>query len=92
MNLEPNANAWEIEGIEKNTLVTDPFDQILEGYFSDLKSFHFCSDEENAKSPLKFVYTAMHGVGHDFSKRAFKEFALNDFIPVILRFNVTQIT
>lgn len=82
LNLEPNSNAWEIEGVEKNALVTDPFDSISDSYFSDLKSLHFCSDDANFNTPVKFVYTAMHGVGYEFSVRAFKEFGLAPFIPV----------
>lgn len=37
----------------------------------------------NANTPLKFVYTAMHGVGHQFSVKAFEQFGLKPFIPVV---------
>jgi phosphoglucomutase len=40
-----------------------------------------CSDD-NAKSNVKFVYTAMHGVGTPFAERAFDAFKLAPFIPV----------
>jgi phosphoglucomutase len=31
---------------------------------------------------LKFVYTAMHGVGTPYAKRSFEVFGLKPFIPV----------
>ena len=83
-NLVPDVNAWDIDGIERNELVTDSFDETSNSYYADLKGLHFCSDEWNSNPSFKFVYTAMHGVGYEFSVRAFKEFGLAPFIPVIL--------
>lgn len=82
LNLEPSVDAWNIDGLEKNALVTDPFDEVYDCYYADLKQLHFSTDEANANSPIKFVYTAMHGVGYEFSVRAFKSFGLPPFIPV----------
>lgn len=82
LNLEPNAHAWDIEGVEKNELVIEPFDEVYASYYADLKHLHYCSDAVNANSPIKFVYTAMHGVGYEFSVAAFKAFGLAPFIPV----------
>lgn len=42
---------------------------------------HDCR-EQNAASPLKFTYTAMHGVGTKFVEEAFKTFGFSPFIPV----------
>lgn len=36
----------------------------------------------NAESPVKFVNTSMHGVGHPFVVRAFEAYGLPPFIPV----------
>lgn len=43
----------------------------------------YINREDNEKSNLKFVYTAMHGVGTPFAKRAFETFHLNPFYPVL---------
>ena len=38
--------------------------------------------EDNEKTSLKFTYTAMHGVGYPFAKRAFETFNFLPLIPV----------
>ena len=43
----------------------------------------FSSGDLNSKTYLKFTYTAMHGVGYDFSVESFKAFKLTPFIPVV---------
>ena len=43
----------------------------------------FICRDLNAKTPLKFTYTAMHGVGYEFSKESFKTFDHIPFIPVV---------
>ena len=42
----------------------------------------FLFREINARSRLKFTYTAMHGVGYKFIQYAFKEFQFGPCIPV----------
>lgn len=37
---------------------------------------------DNEATSLKFVYTAMHGIGAPFAKRAFECFHLPEFVPV----------
>ncbi len=41
-----------------------------------------CLQEDN-KSDLVITYTAMHGVGAEWVKRAFSVFGLNDYVPVV---------
>lgn len=36
----------------------------------------------NAKSELRFVYSAMHGVGYDYVEKAFQTARLRSLIPV----------
>ena len=36
-----------------------------------------------SSSELKITYTPVHGVGHDYAKRAFEAFGLKPFIPVL---------
>ena len=40
------------------------------------------SREANEKSPVKFTYTAMHGVGYPFTDEAVKQFGFTPVIPV----------
>lgn len=82
-SLEPDVHAWDLDVVEKHALRTDPFDETYKCYYADLRQLlHFNTDEENANAPIKYVYTAMHGVGYEFSVQAFKEFRLTPFIPV----------
>ncbi|KAJ3401115.1 Phosphoglucomutase-3, partial [Chytridiales sp. JEL 0842] len=54
---------------------------VLEAYMSTLRPLaHF--REGSATTGLKYVYTAMHGVGYPFAVRALKEFGLPEPIPV----------
>jgi phosphoglucomutase/phosphopentomutase len=81
-NLVPRDDSWDIEHVETNSLRRDPFDEVYQSYFSDLKSLCF-HPERNAQSNLKFTYTAMHGVGHQFAIESFKSFNLKPFVPVL---------
>lgn len=38
--------------------------------------------KRNASCPIKFTYTAMHGVGFQFVREAFAAFSLPDIVPV----------
>ena len=42
----------------------------------------FLSSEENAKTPLKLTYTAMHGVGYEFAVKSLETFNFKPPIPV----------
>jgi phosphomannomutase len=50
-------------------------------YFVSLASFSL-HKELNQDSPIKFVNTSMHGVGHPFVVEAFKAFNFAPFVPV----------
>lgn len=39
--------------------------------------------DENAKTDVKFTYTAMHGVGYPAIQKAFEKFNLSKPIPVV---------
>ncbi|RMZ94262.1 phosphoglucomutase-2, partial [Brachionus plicatilis] len=81
-NLEPKEDSWDISLVDTHPLRIDPFDQVYKAYFDDLKQLSF-NRANNSNTSLKITYTAMHGVGHEFSKESFKSFNLNPFIPVI---------
>lgn len=53
-------------------MIPDPVD-----FFSG-----FCHRELNTKTPLKFVHSSFHGVGHNYVQQAFKVFGFQPPIPV----------
>ncbi|KAG2178055.1 hypothetical protein INT43_003308 [Umbelopsis isabellina] len=79
-NLEPWI--WDEKLAIESPLSQDPAKEgVIENYFEELKglsAFRF----DNEASDLKFVYTAMHGVGTPYAKRSFEAFGLKPFIPV----------
>ena len=65
---------------------TRPTQHLSELYFSKLKQSCCNHWEENScdypGAPPSLTYTAMHGVGHDFVRRAFEVFNLQKFVSV----------
>ncbi|ELK06427.1 phosphoglucomutase-2 [Pteropus alecto] len=76
-NLEPWPQAWDDSLINSSALLHDPSASINKDYFEDLKKYCF-HRSVNKETKLKFVHTAVHGVGHDFVQSAFRAFG---FIP-----------
>lgn len=68
--------------MESHPLRKDPYDHIYQSYYEDLKQLSF-HKEDNANTSLKITYTAMHGVGYEFSLESFRSFNLKPFIPVL---------
>ncbi|CAM0141477.1 hypothetical protein VKS41_003809 [Umbelopsis sp. WA50703] len=79
-NLEPWI--WDEKLAIESPLSQDPAKEgVIDSYFEELRGLSaFRSDNE--ASDLKFVYTAMHGVGTPFAKKSFEMFGLKPFIPV----------
>jgi phosphomannomutase len=72
----------DTSSIRQSDLVVDATEEITAEYLGAMKT-SFCRHfEANQKSPLKIVYTPMHGVGHAFAKKAFELFGLPAYIPV----------
>ncbi|KAG2216869.1 hypothetical protein INT45_009400 [Circinella minor] len=72
--------SWDYNLVDTSDLAAEP-EGVIDNYFKDLAELsRFRSDNE--KSTLKFTYTAMHGVGAPFAKRAFEVFGLPPFITV----------
>lgn len=69
-NLEPLESSWNVDKIYDSPLYADPTDGITRHYYEDLKD-NVLYPEVNESTKLKFTYTAMHGVGYDYMKRAF---------------------
>ncbi|XP_063702297.1 phosphopentomutase [Culicoides brevitarsis] len=82
-NLVPLESSWDLTRLT-SPLVKNPYDEILSSYCSKLrqnipKTYFDC----NSKSSLKFVYTAMHGVGYPYVVEAFKAAGLSEVLPVL---------
>ncbi|OAD08840.1 hypothetical protein MUCCIDRAFT_176147 [Mucor lusitanicus CBS 277.49] len=79
-NLEPWG--WNYDLASTSDLVSDPTDQgVIDAYFEEVEAL--CKNkQDNQDTQVKFVYTAMHGVGTPFAKRAFACFGLPPFEPV----------
>ncbi|CAG8619221.1 19353_t:CDS:10 [Cetraspora pellucida] len=76
-NLEPWI--WDPNVVDNSKLCIDNIKEISDAYFEELKVLSYYR-EDNAASNLKFVYTALHGVGTLAAKRIFETFALKPLI------------
>ncbi|KAI7866258.1 hypothetical protein BDF14DRAFT_1875312 [Spinellus fusiger] len=79
-HLEPWS--WDQSLVSVSDMCSDPTDQgMIDAYFEQVAALStFRSD--NQTTPVKFVYTAMHGVGLPFAKRACEAFGLPPLIEV----------
>ncbi|XP_053564734.1 glucose 1,6-bisphosphate synthase isoform X2 [Bombina bombina] len=78
---EPWSDSWRENQADSSPLTRDPLEEITNSYMEDLRRICF-HRELNMKTPLKFVHTSFHGVGHDYVQSAFKAFGFNPPIPV----------
>lgn len=82
-NLEPwDKEIWNVETVLNNPKVTDPLEEVSHCYFAKLKETATQADVVS-KSDLKIVYTALHGVGHDYLTKAFETLGLKNYYPVM---------
>lgn len=72
---------WDYNLVSKSDLVSDPFHDIVEAYFKEVGAL-CVNKSDNRATDVKFVYTAMHGVGAPFATKAFAAFGLPDFTTV----------
>ncbi|XP_030387011.1 phosphoglucomutase-2 [Scaptodrosophila lebanonensis] len=83
-NLEPRPTSWDLSVLDQNPILEDPYREIYPGYYDTLKkSISPAHLETNECSQLRFVYTAMHGVGYPFVKEAFYQARLKPVIAVL---------
>ncbi|XP_041438714.1 glucose 1,6-bisphosphate synthase-like [Xenopus laevis] len=78
---EPWDQSWQENLPDSSPLARDPLQEITRSYMEDLESLCF-HRHINMKTPLKFVHTSFHGVGHDYVQAAFKVFGFSPPIPV----------
>lgn len=80
-NLDIAPEAWDTSVTKVGEMRSDPFDEIMEHYFLDLKTY-CTSYTDNSNSSVRITYTPMHGVGQRFMTQSFKTFGLSPFISV----------
>ncbi|XP_048776238.2 phosphopentomutase-like [Ostrea edulis] len=80
-NLEILDSSWATSTVRSSPLCKDPSATILEAYNKDLSSLCYFK-EKNQCSPVTFTYTAMHGVGYEFVRKACHSFGFVEPIPV----------
>ncbi|XP_061105969.1 glucose 1,6-bisphosphate synthase-like isoform X2 [Conger conger] len=78
---EPWTESWNVNQLDSSPLRRDPLKEICRCYMEELKSVCF-HRELNTNSPLKFVHSAFHGVGHKYVQLAFRAFGFPPPIPV----------
>ncbi|XP_056612436.1 glucose 1,6-bisphosphate synthase-like isoform X1 [Triplophysa dalaica] len=78
---EPWPESWNEDLVESSPLRIDPLEDICRWYMEELSTVCF-HRELNTRSPLKFVHSSFHGVGHSYVQKAFQQFGFPPPIPV----------
>ncbi|XP_030633648.1 glucose 1,6-bisphosphate synthase [Chanos chanos] len=78
---EPWPDSWNESLVESSPLRRDPLGDVSCWYMEELRTVCF-HRELNANSPLRFVHSSFHGVGHGYVQQAFKAFGFPPPIPV----------
>lgn len=83
-NLCPLETSWNLNILKNTNLLHDPFNDMFKLYFEKLlKNIPKNLISINETSDLKFVYTAMHGVGYPFVEKSFEIAKLQSLIAVM---------
>ncbi|XP_011310787.1 phosphoglucomutase-2 [Fopius arisanus] len=81
-NLEPSLTSWDVSVLNAaGNLCKDPLAEVLEDYCRIIKR-NTVYPEINKSTILKFTYTAMHGVGFEYMKEAFRFANFKPFVIV----------
>lgn len=79
----PLASSWDLDSL-KTPLLRDPYREMFDLYYEKLIA-NIPADlvsDYNAKSDIRYVYSAMHGVGYKFVEKAFEVAQLKPLIAV----------
>ncbi|XP_062132045.1 glucose 1,6-bisphosphate synthase [Drosophila sulfurigaster albostrigata] len=82
--LEPLPSSWDLSILDDHALLIDPFREVYPAYYETMKQLippEYV--ETNECSQLRFVYTALHGVGFQYVREAFYQARLKPLIPVM---------
>uniref|UniRef100_A0A914N3W4 Phosphoglucomutase (alpha-D-glucose-1,6-bisphosphate-dependent) n=1 Tax=Meloidogyne incognita TaxID=6306 RepID=A0A914N3W4_MELIC len=74
----PKEEYWNITTLNTTNNLFSVADSVLEKYFCNESAVCCFYRELNAKTSLKFTYSAFHGVGSKFARRMFKEFGFTE--------------
>lgn len=85
-NLAILDSSWDYTSVRSSPLCKDPLATILDAYNRDLCTLCYFK-EKNQCSPINFTYTAMHGVGYEYIKRACQSFGFKE--PVAVQEQIT---
>ncbi|EFO94366.1 hypothetical protein CRE_13293 [Caenorhabditis remanei] len=79
---QPRDEYWDLSELKTSPLFHSA-DVTIDPYFEVEKSLNY-TREINASTPLKFTYSAFHGIGYHYTKRMFAEFGFpaSSFISV----------
>ncbi|CAI5445952.1 unnamed protein product [Caenorhabditis angaria] len=79
---QPRDEYWDLSQLRSSPLFHSA-DVVIDPYFEVEKSLNYYR-ELNQKTPIKFTYSAFHGIGYHYTKRMFSEFGFpeNSFISV----------
>nr|CAD7572803.1 unnamed protein product [Timema californicum] len=80
--LTPWETSWDTSVLLTSNLLKDPYSEVWDAYF-DLLRGTVVYPMVNVRSPLKFTYTAMHGVGYPYMEEAFNVVHLQPFLTVL---------
>lgn len=77
-------SSWDLESLY-SPLLKNPYQKMFNLYYEKLyANIPKCLlSEVNAKSDIRFVYSAMHGVGYKFVENALNVAGLKNLIPVL---------
>lgn len=76
-HLEPANDAWSVNNIRWNQDVKDPLEIVQTVYYDILSKETAHIKARHDSKPLKFTYTAMHGVGYKYVDIALKSAAVD---------------
>ncbi|XP_046388515.1 phosphoglucomutase-2 [Ischnura elegans] len=80
-NLCPWETSWDTSILSKSSLLKDPLCHVMKMYY-DILSNDVLFPNVNANTPIKFTYTAMHGVGYPYMVEAFEVAKFKPFVSV----------
>lgn len=81
-NLEPLESSWDTNALLKTDKKFNPLPEVLKAYLEMIKTDVAQEHKDiNEKSLLRFVYTALHGVGFVYFARAMEAVNLK-IVPV----------
>lgn len=73
---EPRADYWDLSELESNPMLHSA-DVSIDSYFQIEKQYNYFKSL-NEQTPLKFTYSAFHGIGYHYAMKMMKEYGFQD--------------